>query len=66
MAFERRSGEAVVNLLRAGSHGSGVLLEEPNPTGSRPSDLTGLYKTTENPEGTKRRRPPGGGIERTN
>ena len=48
--------------------GTGVLFEEPNPTGSRPSDLIvtliGLYKTTETPEGTKRRRPSGGGRER--
>ena len=24
--------------------GTGILFEEPNPTGSRPSDLIGLYK----------------------
>ena len=32
-------------------------IEEPNPTGSRPRDLIGRYKTTETPqEGTKRER----------
>ena len=46
------------------SYGTGISFEEPNPTGSRPSDLIGLHKTTETPEGTKRRRPPGGGRER--
>ena len=25
-------------------YGTGILFEEPNPTGSRPSDLIGLYK----------------------
>ena len=25
-------------------HGTGFLFEEPNPTGSRPSDLIGLYR----------------------
>ena len=46
-------------------HGTGILFEEPNPTGSRSRDLPGLYKTTETPEGTKRGRPkkPGGGRE---
>ena len=24
--------------------GTGILFEEPNPTGSRPSDLIGLYR----------------------
>ena len=28
-----------------------ILFEEPNPTGSRPSNLIGLYKTTETREG---------------
>ena len=26
------------------SDGTGILFEEPNPTGSRPSDLIGLYR----------------------
>ena len=41
---------------RGGWHG--ILFEEPSPTGSRPRDLIGHYKTTEAPqEGTKRERP---------
>ena len=35
----------------------GILFEEPNPTGSRPRDLIGRYKTTETPqEGTNSRK----------
>ena len=33
------------------SHGTGILFKEPNPTGSRPSDLIGLYKEIGNPTG---------------
>ena len=48
-----------------GLYRTGILFEEPNPTGSRSRDLPGLHKTTETPEGTKRGRPkkPGGGRE---
>ena len=37
--------------------GTGILFEEPNPTGSRPSDLIGLYKkrqSGERPQPAKR------------
>ena len=45
--------------------GTGILYEEPNPTGSRPRDLIGLCKPTETTDGAKRRRPkkPGRGRE---
>jgi len=34
-----------INLLREkdGLYGTGILFEEPNPTGSSPRDLIGLY-----------------------
>ena len=52
----------------------GILFEEPNPTGSRPSDLIGLYKATHEtppPQHTRKgketarrqARPPGGSRE---
>ena len=55
-------------------YGTGILFEEPNPTGSRPRDLIGLYKqhmkphppehTRKGKERARRRaRPPGGGRE---
>ena len=40
-----------------GWHGTGILFEEPNPTGSRPRDLIGLYKkwqSGERPQPAKR------------
>ena len=38
-------------------YGTGILFEEPNPTGSRPRDLIGLYKkwqSGERPQPAKR------------
>ena len=35
-------------------YGTGILFEEPNPTGSRPRDLIGLCKRTETPEEARR------------
>ena len=32
-----------------GLYGTGILFEEPNPTGSRPSDLIGLYRQQKKP-----------------
>ena len=32
-----------------GLYGTGILSEEPNPTGSRPRDLIGLYKQQKKP-----------------
>ena len=32
--------------------GTGILFEEPNPTGSRPSDLIGLYEMARKAKGT--------------
>ena len=32
-----------------GMYGTGILFEEPNPTGSRPRDLIGLYKHERKP-----------------
>ena len=34
----------VVVREKGGFYGTGIVFEEPNPTGSRPSDLIGLYK----------------------
>ena len=39
-----RSGKSVPTPFLCGELGTGILFEEPNPTGSRPSDLIGLYK----------------------
>ena len=56
----------------AGVYGTGILVEEPNPTGSRPSDLIGLEEQHRKPhppqhtrkgkeKAQRRARPPGGG-----
>ena len=47
--------------------GTGFLFEEPNPTGSRPSDLIGLYRKwqprkKETPTGEKEQKGRGGGV----
>ena len=55
--YELKYREAAQNLRKRGGW-HGILFEEPSPTGSRPRDLIGHYKTTEAPqEGTKRERP---------
>ena len=33
----------VLEERNVGLYGTGILFQEPNPTGSRPSDLVGLY-----------------------
>ena len=39
-----REGGVITRERERESDGTGFLFEEPNPTGSRPSDLIGLYK----------------------
>ena len=66
--FQGTPSDGFFNEIPSQSLGTGILFEEPNPTGSRPRDLIGLYRRWQprkrRPQPAKRSSRGGGGGDR--